>query len=69
MSFRSRFYRRGICFPPAAKQQIPRAMMPRFGMTGIWGIFKIALPPLSCKIGPRPWDVSQSASRDAVRLL
>jgi hypothetical protein len=26
-------YRRGICLPPAAKQQIPRATMPRFGAT------------------------------------
>ena len=29
-------YRRGICFLPAAKQQIPRAKMPRFGMTSLW---------------------------------
>jgi hypothetical protein len=33
LSFRSQFYRRGICFLLAAKQQIPRAITPRFGMT------------------------------------
>jgi len=27
--------------PPAAKQQIPRATIPRFGMTILWGFFKL----------------------------
>ena len=27
----------GICLVPAAKQQIPRATMPRFGITILWG--------------------------------
>jgi hypothetical protein len=40
-SFRRQLYRRGICFLPAAKQQIPRAAMPRFGMTILWGFFKL----------------------------
>jgi hypothetical protein len=31
--FRSPLYRRGICLLPAAKQQIPRATMPPFGMS------------------------------------
>jgi hypothetical protein len=33
LSFRSQFHRRGICLPLAAKQQIPRATIPRFGLT------------------------------------
>jgi hypothetical protein len=33
LSFRSQVYRRGICLLPAAKQQIPRATLPRFEMT------------------------------------
>jgi len=33
-------YRRGICLPPAAKQQIRRATIPRFGMTIPWEFFK-----------------------------
>jgi hypothetical protein len=37
LSFRSQLYRRGICLLPASKQQIPRATMPRFGMTILWG--------------------------------
>jgi hypothetical protein len=31
----------GVCLPPAAKQQIPRATIPRFGMTILWGFFKL----------------------------
>jgi hypothetical protein len=30
----------GICLPPAAKQQIPRATRPRFGMTIPWEFFE-----------------------------
>ena len=30
-------HRRGICLPLAAEQQIPRATIPRFGMTDLWG--------------------------------
>jgi hypothetical protein len=41
LSFRSQLYRRGICLPPAAKQQIPRATIPRFGMTILWEFFKL----------------------------
>jgi hypothetical protein len=41
LSFRSQVYRRGICLLPAAKQQILRATLPRFGMTFLWGIFKL----------------------------
>jgi len=37
LSFRSQVYRREICLLPAAKQQIPRATIPRFGMTSIEG--------------------------------
>jgi hypothetical protein len=37
LSFRSQVDRRGIYLLPAAKQQIPRATMPRFGMTNLWG--------------------------------
>ena len=37
LSFRSRLYRRGICLLPAAKQQIPRAIKPRCGMTILQG--------------------------------
>src|SRR5258708_4170735 len=37
LSFRSQLYRRGICLLPAAKQQIPRATLPRFGMTILGG--------------------------------
>jgi hypothetical protein len=44
LSFRSRLYRRGICLPLAAKQQIPRATIPRFGMTIVWGFFELHLP-------------------------
>jgi hypothetical protein len=40
LSFRSQLYRRGVCLLPAAKQQILRATLPRFGMTFLWGIFK-----------------------------
>jgi hypothetical protein len=40
LSFRSQLYRRGICFRPAAKQQIPRATMSHFGMTILWRCFK-----------------------------
>jgi hypothetical protein len=36
LSFRSQVYRRGICFLPAAKQQIPGATRQRFGMTIIY---------------------------------
>jgi hypothetical protein len=36
----ARFTWRGICFLPAAEQQIPRAIMPRFGMTIFFGICK-----------------------------
>jgi hypothetical protein len=41
LSFRSQLYRREICLPPAAKQQIPRETIPRFGMTILWGFFKL----------------------------
>jgi hypothetical protein len=41
LSFRSQVHRRGICPLPAAKQQIPRATLPRFGMTILLGIFKL----------------------------
>src|SRR3982074_2585951 len=41
-SFRSRLVRRRICLLPAAKQQIPRATKPRFGMTILWD-FQITL--------------------------
>jgi hypothetical protein len=41
LSFRSQLYRRGICLPPAAKQQIPRATIPRFGMTILRGFLKL----------------------------
>jgi hypothetical protein len=45
LSFRSQFYRRGIWLSPAAKQQIPRATIPRFGMTNPLGIFQtVPLP-------------------------
>jgi hypothetical protein len=37
LSFRSQLDRRGICLQPAAKQQIPRATLPRFGMTILFG--------------------------------
>src|SRR5258708_40372794 len=37
LSFRSQLYRRGICLLPAATQQIPRATLPRFGMTILGG--------------------------------
>ena len=37
LSFRSQVYRRGICLLPAAEQLIPRAKMPRIGMTIPWG--------------------------------
>jgi hypothetical protein len=40
-SFRSRFYRRGICLLPAAEQQIPRATSPRCGMIMLWGFVEI----------------------------
>ncbi len=45
LSFRRQLYRRGICFLPAAKQQIPRATGPRFGMT-IRRDFQIAPLPV-----------------------
>jgi hypothetical protein len=48
LSFRSRHYRRGICLPTAAKQQIPRATIPRFGMTIVWGAFNCTTTPLLC---------------------
>jgi hypothetical protein len=41
LSFRSQVYRRGVCLLPAAKQQILRATLPRFGMTFLLGIFKL----------------------------
>jgi hypothetical protein len=41
LSFRSQLYRRGILLPQAAKQQIPRAIIPRFGMTILRGFFKL----------------------------
>jgi len=37
LSFQSQVYRRGICLLPAEKQQIPRATIPRFGMTTLMG--------------------------------
>lgn len=33
----TRFIDGGICLLPAAEQRIPRATIPRFGMTDLWG--------------------------------
>jgi len=43
----SPLYRRGICLLPAAKKQIPRAIIPRFGMTSAFGDFKLHHYPAS----------------------
>jgi hypothetical protein len=37
LSFRSQVHRRGICLLPAARQQVPRATIPRLGMTILMG--------------------------------
>jgi hypothetical protein len=47
--FRCHLYRRGICLLPAAKQQIPRSAMPRFGMTIPLGVFKLHHNPAAAR--------------------
>jgi hypothetical protein len=44
-------YWRGICLLPAAKQQIPRAKMPRFGMTIVLGFSNYTTTHLCDKRG------------------
>lgn len=69
MPFRSRFYRRGICLLPAAKQQIPRAIKLRFGMTILWGMSNGLLLLLFERVGVELHDfahVGQEISQAVV---
>src|ERR1700682_5252238 len=54
-SFRSQVYRRGIRLLTAAKQQIPRATMPCFGMRILWGFSNYTTTKF-----PRPGSVAFS---------